>query len=427
MLFWGPEWENDPEQQAAAAALRSLFHQLGGSSYGCSWREWELPGSPIGAGSYLGDEVILTEPVGAGQPLDDTDIQARIVTEVTAQRAPAATDDTVYVVAPRKGVPVQAGLETGCGGTNFTFCAYHDSFTQAGVRFRYAVLPYPCTQGGNTCFVDTQEDPGHALEAGGSHELAEAVTDPDQPPVGNGGWFEDRSGAENADLCESEACLAELTAGPDTFTLNSLWSNLAGGCVASAPCAPPPVECTDPAPGACVVNERAAEGCALEWLVDPNLTLDRAGLPGSKVACADGQPFCDADGAQNGACTFRVAVCLGNRDPRLACTPSPVSAVRLSARLASSADPVDQANASALIDALAHIDPSSTGSASGGTVSFTPPASTPNACSGYLDIVVPAGAHGGGATGTRALGLTAQTSGGLVRETLKLLCEPSFP
>jgi hypothetical protein len=428
VLFWGPEWQTDPEHQASAGALRALFQKLSASPYGCSWQEWELPGKPIGAGSYLGDEIIPTDPVPAGLQLSDADIQARVVTEVNAQRAPAATDDTFYVVVPPKGVPVLAGTETGCGGTNFVFCGYHDSFTNAGTRFRYAVLPYPCSQGGGTCFVDAQQDPGRALEAVGSHELAETVTDPDSPPVANGGWFDDRSGFENADLCESDACLADLTVGPDTFTVNSLWSNLAKGCVASAPCAPPPVECTDPAPGICVANTKAPEGCAFEWLIDPNLTIDQTGLPDETVSCADGQPFCDADGSPNGVCTFRVAVCLNSVDPRLTCTPSSVSGVQLSRKLANSTDPTDRTNATALLNALAGIDPGSSGSVSGGSVSFTPAVATHNACSGYIDVVVPVRTRGSGVgMGTRVLGLAAQTAVGSVKESLKLLCQPTFP
>ena len=428
VIFWGPEWQNDPEHQAAAADVRSLFQGLSASPFGCSWQEWELPGKPIGAGSYLGDEIIPTEPVPPGGQLADADIQARIVTEVNAHRAPAATDDTFYVVVPPKGVPVDAGGETGCGGTNFTFCGYHDSFLNGGQRFRYTALPYPCDQGGFTCFVDAQENPGRALEAVGSHELAETVTDPDGAPVGNSGWYEDRTGEENADICANDTCLADLTIGPDSFTVNSLWSNLATGCVASAPCAPPPVACTDSGRGTCTANERDPQSCAFEWLVEPNLTTDRKGFPGGTVTCADGQAFCDADATNDGTCTFRLALCLNSADPRLACTPSAVSSVILSSKLAGSSDPADQANATNLLDALAGIDPGSTGTVSSGSVVYTPAASTENACSGYVDVLVPVRLRGAGAaTGIRVLSLSVQTAGGPVRERLKLVCEPTFP
>ena len=92
-------------------------------------------------------------------------------------------------MVPPKGVPVRSFGETGCGGSNFTFCGYHDSFLSGGRRFRYAVLPFPCSQDRGTCFVDAAEDPGRALQAVGSHELAETITDPDRPPVGPSGWF----------------------------------------------------------------------------------------------------------------------------------------------------------------------------------------------------------------------------------------------
>jgi hypothetical protein len=429
VLFWGPQWQTDAEHQAAAGALRTMLHQLTGSPYGCSWQEWELPGNAIGAGSYLGDEIIPTDPILSGGQLDDASIQARIVAEVDAKRAPVATDDTFYVVVPPKGVPVVSGGDTGCGGSRFTFCGYHDSFAHAGQRFRYTVLPYPCSQGGGTCFVDPQNDPGRALQAVGSHELAETVTDPDSPPVGNGAWFDDRNGLENADICESVACLVDLPVGAEMFTVNSLWSNLAGACVASAPCIPPPIECTDPAPGACVANTKATQGCALELLVDPNLTSDRhSGLPGSKITCADGQTFCDSDATHNGACTFRVAICLNNVDGRLQCTPSSVSAVQLSAKLSRSSDPADQANVRALLAALAAVDTGSVGTVSGGTVSFTPAASTPNACSGFIDLVVPVRPGGTGTlSGTRSVDLRAQTPAGLVKEKLRLICKATFP
>src|SRR5579885_2489179 len=202
VIFWGAPWQSDPVHLAAAADLRALFQQLGASAYGCTWREYALPGAPLGPGGFLGDEVIATSPVPPGGQLDDAAIRQQILAEIAAGRAPAATDDVVYVVAPPAGVPVVAGGATGCGGTNFTFCGYHDSFRSAGQRVRYAVLPFPCTQDGGTCFIAGGGDAGAALEVIGSHELSEIVTDPDAPPVAAGGWPEDRTGAETADVCE---------------------------------------------------------------------------------------------------------------------------------------------------------------------------------------------------------------------------------
>lgn len=427
VLFWGSEWQGDPEHQAAAAALRAFFQTAGTSPYACSLREFSVPGVPIDTGSFLGDAVITVPPVSPPETeLEDDVIRGRIADEVSAQRAPAPTADTVYVVVPPKGVPVRSFGETGCGGSNFTFCGYHDSFLSGGRRFRYAVLPFPCSQDRGTCFVDAAEDPGRALQAVGSHELAETITDPDRPPVGPSGWFDNRLGQENADICHSDGCLVELPVGGDTFAVNSLWSNLAGGCVASAGCSPPPVQCTDTGSGACVVNERDPRGCALEALVDPNLGRDRVGLPSNVVSCADGQPFCDFDGVRDGRCTFHVAICLNSSDPRVACTPAAISAIRVASSGSGSAAATNRANVVALLAALRDIDPASTGSIGGSTVRYSPAASTRNACSQYLDVVVPLRRARAGAPSASRLRLMARTSSGVVRQQLKLICAATF-
>jgi hypothetical protein len=387
-------------------------------------REYSVPGNAVDVGSYAGDEVIPSAPAPPASELTDDAIRAKIVSEIALGHAPAPTDDVIYFVIPPGGVPVLAGDETGCGGFNFTFCGYHDSFSSGSSRIRYAVLPFPCSTSQGTCFIDAASDPGHALEATGSHELAETISDPDAPPVGAGGWFDDRSGSEDGDLCASDNCLANISLEGHTFPVNSLWSNLANGCVDSAPCTTPAPACTDPAPGSCAANERTSLGCTFEWDVQPNLTVDHHGLASDTVSCADGQAFCDADATADGRCTFRVAGCLNSTDPRLVCTATTISAITLNAALVRSTDPADQATTTALLNAFATVDPGSTGAISGGTVSYTPAASTPDTCTGYVDVVVPLNS---GRKGVRKLRLVLQTAGGTVVEPLKLTCNPIFP
>jgi hypothetical protein len=428
VIFWGSEWQHDAEHQAAAEALRAMYQKLSASEYGCSLREFALPGMPLGAGSYAGDEIITSAPVGPGQELSDGAIQARILTEVHAHRAPAVSDDVLYVVVPPNGVPVLAGGETGCGGSHFTFCGYHDAFTASGHRYRYAVLPYPCSSQGGTCFVDSQESVARSLQAVGSHELAEAITDPDDGSVGASAWWDDRTGDENADICASDACVVDLPVGTDTFAVNSLWSNLGRNCVAGAPCTLPAPACTDPAPGACVANAHQAAACSFEWHVEPNLTRDRSGLAGNTVSCADGEPFCDADGAADGHCTFRLAVCLNSDDPRLACSSSAVDSIQLRGTLARSSDPNDQANAAALVAALQSVDPHSTGAFSQGVITYTPASTTTNTCSSYTDIIVPIRTSATQTkAGARKLQVLARSSAGKLSDKLTLVCTPTFP
>jgi hypothetical protein len=422
LIFWGTEWQTDPTHIAAKADVIAMFQQLGTSGYVCSLQEFSVPGSPITTGTYNGSEIIASAPPS---PLPDVTIQQRILTEIDAGRAPVPSPDRVYVVLPPSGVPVDAGGPTGCGGSNFAFCGYHDSFAATFKgnldRFRYAVLPFPCNSGGFTCFIDGQGDAGLSLQVVGSHELAETITDPDQLPVGASGWYSDRTGQENADICAAISCNGVVTVpGPQTFLVNSLWSNLANGCVESTSCTAPPVACTDPsAPGDCIAN-KGSSSCVFEWLVYPNLTLGSNGLPAASVRCADGQPFCDFDGVQDGQCTFHVAGCLNSDDPRVACTQTSINSITLQRPSPSSPIPSDSANATALVTALRTADGSATGTVSGGTISYSPAASTHNACTGYLDIVVPSGAK-------RTITVALQTAGRPVRSRLKLNCAATFP
>lgn len=421
LLFWGAEWQTDQTHLATAQDVITLYQQIGTTGYACSWNEYSVIDQPIGLSTYHGAEVIPSEPPN---PLADQTIRDTIVAEVAAGHAPAATDNTVYVVLPPSGVPVDIGGQTGCGGTNFIFCGYHDSFRRNGTLFRYEVLPFPCDSQGGSCFFDPQDDPGRSLQEVGSHELAETVTDPD-----GDGWNSDRTGDEIADICASSGCDADLVAGQQTLLVNSLWSNLAKGCVDSVPCSPGPVECTDTSPGSCVPGKGAAGGCALEWLVYPNLTFKAAtDLPGAQVSCADGQPFCDLDGKADGQCTFQVAACLNSDDPRETCTGATITSVKLSSPLPTSRKPTDSMNAQTILTALSSVDPSVTATVTGAKVLYSPASARPNACTNFFNVVVPVRSVGlRTLAGKRSISPMLQTNAGRGSNRLTLTCNPSFP
>jgi hypothetical protein len=271
---------------------------------------------------------------------------------------------------------------TGCGGANFAFCAYHDEFESGGNPYRYAVLPFPCNSGGFTCFVGPSDDVSSAFAVSGSHELTELVTDPDNSMPG---WYSERTGQENADICAADACNFDVTVGADTFVTNSTWSNLARGCVGTVACPVRPIGCTDTAPGACSAGSGKTGACSLEWQVDPNLT-QKKGITTGRVTCVDGLPFCDADTTPDGTCTFHVAACMNNSDPRYAtCSVSPIEAVTIRKPVAG--DPLIPT----LLGALEGADPAAVGALSGSTLTFSTPAASADSCTGYLNIPVPAG------------------------------------
>ncbi len=290
------------------------------------------------------------------------------------------------------------------------------------------MLPFPCNSGGYTCFVDALDNAGTALQVVGSHELAEIATDPDSGYVGASGWYNDRTGDENADMCAHNGCDGEVTVGADTLAVNSLWSNLAHGCVTSVPCTPPPVECTGSLPGLCTTARGRKQPCAVEWLAQPNMKLKRSGLPSNTVKCSDGQPFCDTDGVADGQCTFSVAACLNNNDPRVTCTPSQIDDLQVLRPKITSSDPNQQVTAQLILDALKTVDPNSSANVSDATITYSPAAGTADTCTSYMSITVPTRTRGSRTfRGSRRLVLKAHTPSGTVVSRINLVCTPPLP
>lgn len=88
--------------------------------------------------------------------------------------------------------------------------------------------------------------------------------------------------------------------------------------------------------------------------------------------------MCDGDGVVNGACTFRVGVCVNNVHPRLvksgvaACTPSNVGTWELKKPRPTSTKPPEAVNAVALRDAVAALGGGTIGGNDPERVTFAP-------------------------------------------------------
>ena len=185
--------------------------------------------------------------------------------------------------------------------------------------------------------------------------------------------------------------------------------------------------CELPSPGACTPGSgKPSTDCISEFLVEPTPPVQRANVPrrnvpGTKLVCHDGDPSCDFDGLSgDGGCTFHVALCINNADPRVAvagCTPSSIASF-LVQRPSSKRpkDAADTANGTALKNAMSSLVGSGA-TVSGALVSFAPPASSTGACSDFQDIRVP--------LGTRVLRVRATTPTGVAdTDHLTLRCTP---
>jgi hypothetical protein len=191
-----------------------------------------------------------------------------------------------------------------------------------------------------------------------------------------------------------------------------------------APHAPTP--CALPPPGACIPGGgKPSLDCVTEWLVEPVPTIDhpktpRRNVPLARLACHDGDPSCDFDGlGKDGGCTFHVAVCLNNADPRAAtagCEATSIASYLLQRPSTKRPrDAADAANAAALRDAVAALANPGESIVAGPLVSFSPPQASASRCTPFEDIRVP--------IGTRVLQTRATTVGGAQdTDTLSLRC-----
>jgi hypothetical protein len=164
-------------------------------------------------------------------------------------------------------------------------------------------------------------------------------------------------------------------------------------------------QCAERAPGRCVpARGKKGHRCLVEWRPEAAPRV-RNGLPLPNLTCLDGDQACDADGV-SGQCTFRVALCLNNRDPRFPrCRPSSVARLQLrSPRPAQPRDDADRANAAAVL----------------GAIDLTE--QTANLCSAPLELVVPTR---GARRGSKRFKLKVVSVGGQrVTAKLKLGCAP---
>jgi hypothetical protein len=144
---------------------------------------------------------------GGGVTLQDADVQKMLSDAIAAGAVPSSDANTLYVMFFPAGVTIQMGSDASCS----TFCGYHDNFS--GVR--YAVLPYPSCDG-CTGGMSVQD----ALTSVTSHEIDEAVTDPEP----GSGWY-DQTNGEIGDIC------AWQTKRDGPYNAQLEWSNSHNACI----------------------------------------------------------------------------------------------------------------------------------------------------------------------------------------------------
>lgn len=221
-LFWGQQWQNGSGVQYVNNFFKTLFDD---GRYLANLSQYSTNNYTIGNGEWVG-----TASAKGAIPAVVTDAQVRDLIRAGIQKrvVPQPTPDTLYFVL----VPGSVKLKDPFGGlSDGNFDAYH--FYARTDGFAYAIV---------IC-----NDPHQATEAA-SHELAEAITDPQVDRGETIGWYDDQNG-EIGDIPDalyaagriSETELRDTLKGADgtEYVVQKEWSMRDGAPVAFAEKAAP--------------------------------------------------------------------------------------------------------------------------------------------------------------------------------------------
>jgi hypothetical protein len=225
-LFWGSDWKGNALSGYFNGFFQALFAD---GRYMANLAQYDAGSYTIGDGTFAGT---TTDDQAPASPVQDADIQTEIRAQIAAGNLPATTSDTVYFVF----MPPQTVVVDGYGDDSVNnFSGYHD-YASGSDGFAYAVIPYD----------DSLANP-QQMTLYASHELAEAVTDP-EPGDTTLGWYDNRYG-EVGDIPVSlyasrriaKTDLIDQLTAPDgtVYLVQKEWSNQASAPVAfAAPAAP---------------------------------------------------------------------------------------------------------------------------------------------------------------------------------------------
>jgi uncharacterized membrane protein len=276
-------------------SMETFFSDLTGthSGYISLLTQYDTPasggtGQTIGNGTFDGLFQIVPSPGNDGSTIDDTQIQAELLAQISAGHLPgplldaAGNVNTLYMIYFPPGKVITLSGSTSCvaGG----FCAYHGttSNTFQSKNLLYGVQP-DMQSGGCSVGCGTSSDFGNYTSVS-SHELTEAITDADVgiatvfgPPLA---WYDMVDNAEIGDLCNGQQ--GAYVANGTTYTIQLEFSNAANNCVLPPP-APSPNFTLSASPASLTVTQGSSGNSKITVTPSGGFTgsvnLSASGLP----------------------------------------------------------------------------------------------------------------------------------------------------
>jgi hypothetical protein len=194
-------------------------------------------GQIFGNGTFAGLFQIVPSAANNGSTIDDTNIQAELLAQISAGHLPAPVLDatgqpnTLYMIYFPPGKTITQGGSSSCVGGGF--CAYHGttSNTLNSKHVLYGVLPDMQAGSGCSTGCGTSTVFGNYTSVT-SHELTEAMTDAQVgiatvigPPLA---WYDSTNG-EIGDICNGQQ--ATYVANGTSYVIQLEFSNSANNCV----------------------------------------------------------------------------------------------------------------------------------------------------------------------------------------------------
>ncbi|MCU1279948.1 MAG: hemagglutinin protein [bacterium] len=215
------------------AMLEAFYTSITQSAYFDWLVEYNTTNYKIGRGSFLSSFEDVNPAPAATATVKTVNPETYLKGLLaTPGKLPAPDNDTMYMIYFPDRIDPTDGSGSSCVQPMGQFCAYHASYTtSAGQLVRYGVMPDMDAAG---CMGGCGPTGFPGLTDVSSHELIEAVTDPD-----NGtGWY-DANGTQQTncgeigDICAVGGTMETAVIGG--FTVQKEWSNKNSACIGTDP------------------------------------------------------------------------------------------------------------------------------------------------------------------------------------------------
>jgi hypothetical protein len=256
-VYYGQAWTNandpnNPQLRQESADLNNFFKDITGSAYVAGLSQynglrydgnsWYLPPTPAapGTGQFLFQDLVNGGALNSAGNVDEATITNTLKLEIGSGKLSAPDANKLYVVVLAPGLKSQFDLSGPNGTSPPTGGGHHAAFLMNGVFANYVVVDHPLIGTTPGAFLAAgrtkQETSFQALTETASHELVEAITDPNIDLVDAGApkraaWFgpdsthpKGTAGAEIGDIPQDDAPGRVVMGMVDGYMVQQYWS-----------------------------------------------------------------------------------------------------------------------------------------------------------------------------------------------------------